>query len=367
MQQFHKSASIGWRLASLGLLGCALLTKEMAVVFSLLVGVYAWLNPIDRRVSRGKKFLAAAIEAFPYAMVTLAYVLLRKHALAHATGQFDPNHGMLDVARTLPLVLWIYVRQLVLPIGITGLYYTPYVTTHVISQLAIPLLLLAGVVAGVWLWNRREGNSTVAFAGWWLVIGLGPALYLRNFGNGDFVRDRYMYLPSIGFAILLAMGLRRLPGLAQWNAPTVQACAVILVCGGYVCASVAQQVYWSNDLLLLVRGQSLYPGNPYTTAGLAKEYSQRGAHEKAIALAEATVRDHPEYGYGPLALAEAYIHAGRFAKGDGGWIASIRNTRSRRWGWRGWPDCMGRWGLRASVRALLGGFAEGARSLLGAL
>jgi len=28
-------------------------------------------------------------------------------------------------------------------------------------------------------------------------------------------------------------------------------------------------------------------------AGLAKEYSQRGAHEKAIALAEATVRDHP--------------------------------------------------------------------------
>jgi Flp pilus assembly protein TadD len=32
-------------------------------------------------------------------------------------------------------------------------------------------------------------------------------------------------------------------------------------------------------------------------------------------LAQAAVKDHPEYGYGPLALAEAYIHAGRFEEG----------------------------------------------------
>ena len=70
------------------------------------------------------------MEAAPYALVTLAYVLLRKHALLHATGQFDPNHGMMDVARTLPLVLSVYLRQLLVPVGMTGLYYTPYVTTR---------------------------------------------------------------------------------------------------------------------------------------------------------------------------------------------------------------------------------------------
>jgi tetratricopeptide (TPR) repeat protein len=111
------------------------------------------------------------------------------------------------------------------------------------------------------------------------------------------------------------LGLRRLPALNRWNAQAVQGAAVLVLCSGYVCASIAQQVYWSNDLLLLVRGQSLYPGNPYANAGLAKEYSQRGAHDRAIALAELVVRDHPEYGYGPLALAEAYIRAGRFAEG----------------------------------------------------
>jgi len=90
---------------------------------------------------------------------------------------------------------------------------------------------------------------------------------------------------------------------------------VLVLCAGYVCASIAQQVYWANDLMVLLRGQSLYPGNPYAVAGLAKEYSQRGAHDLAIELARSVVRDHPEYGYGPLALAEVYIHAGRFEEG----------------------------------------------------
>src|SRR5208283_4988887 len=314
---------VAWWIASLALLACALLTKEMAVIFPALVGIYAWLHPGREKASPGRRILAAALEATPYAVVTLAYALLRKHALLHTTGQFDPDHGMMDVARTLPLVLSTYLRQLLVPVGMTGLYYTPYVTSDVtnyvtgaiLSQVVVPLLVLGAALVGLWYWNRREGASTVAFAGLWLMVGLAPALYLRNFGNGDFVRDRYMYLPSIGFAILAAMGLRRLPSFRRWNAQAVQGCAVIVLCIAYVGASLAQQVYWGNDFVLLVRGQSLYPGNPYALAGLAKEYSQRGAHDRAITLAQSVVKDHPEYGYGPLALAEAYIHAGQFEEG----------------------------------------------------
>ena len=306
-----------WWIASLALLACALLTKEMAVVFSALVGIYAWLNPTEKKSSPVKRIIAAVIEAAPYAAITLAYALLRRHALLHTTAQSNPDHGMMDVARTLPLVMSIYLRQLLVPLGITGLYYTPYVTGAgaILSQVVAPAEVLGAALVGLWYWNRRAGNSIVAFAGLWLLVGLAPALYLRNFSNGDFVRDRYMYLPSIGFAILAAMGLRRLPSIKGWSVRAVQISAVVLLCGGYACASIAQQVYWANDLMVLLRGQSLYPGNPYTMVGLAKEYSKGGANDRAIALAEAVVRDHPEYGYGPLTLAEVYIHAGRFEEG----------------------------------------------------
>jgi protein O-mannosyl-transferase len=304
-----------WWLLSFVLLACALLTKEMAVMFAALAGVYAWLHPVEDNCSPGQKAYGALIEAAPYAAVTVAYVFLRKHALLHSTGQFDPSHGMIDVLRTLPLVLSFYLRKLLLPVGLTGLYYTPYVTTKVISQLVVPACLLVVVVVVLWYWNRRESNSTVAFASFWFLICLAPALYLRNFGNGDFVRDRYVYLASVGFAILLAMACRRLPAIRTWSASAVQAFVVVLLCVGYVGASLSQQVYWASDLLVWVRGQSLYPDNPYTLVGLAAEYSQRGAHDQAIALAQAAVKEHPEYAYAPLALAESYIRAGRFDEG----------------------------------------------------
>jgi hypothetical protein len=42
-----------WWIASLALLACALLTKEMAVVFSPLVGIYAWLHPAEKESIAG--------------------------------------------------------------------------------------------------------------------------------------------------------------------------------------------------------------------------------------------------------------------------------------------------------------------------
>lgn len=305
----------GWWLASLALLTCALLTKEMAVSFSALVAIYAWLHPVRGESTFGQKAFSAAREAAPFVFLTLAYALLRKHALVHPSSQFDPSHGIIDVVRTLPLVICFYIKKLFFPVGLTGLYYTPYVTSKIVSQVWILALALGLLVAVLWYWNRREGNSSVAFAGLWFLIGLAPALYLRNFGNGDFVRDRYVYLPSIGFAMLLAMALRRLPGIRGWNAQAVQVCAAVLLCTFYAGASLNQQSYWASDLLILSRGQSLYPNNPYTLVGLAAEYSKLGANDRAIELAEEAERTHPEYGYARLSLAETYIRAGRFDAG----------------------------------------------------
>ena len=310
-----QKARLFWWMASLTLLACALFTKEMAVTFAALVAIYAWLHPRKDRLSAGARAFGAALEALPYALVTVAYALVRKHALAQATGKFDPNHGILDLVRTLPLVVSFYVKKLLFPSGLTGLYYTPYVTDKILTQVVLPLLALGLLLFALWYWNRREGNATVAFAACWFLVGLAPALYLRNFGNGDFVRDRYVYLPSVGFSILLAMALRRLPQMRQWSAQAGQSCAVAFLCVVWIGASLAQQVYWASDFLVLLRGQSLYPTNPYTLVGLAAEYSKRGAHELAIQYAQTAEREHPDYGYARLSLAEVYIRAGRFDEG----------------------------------------------------
>jgi protein O-mannosyl-transferase len=305
----------GWRLASLILLAGALLTKEMAISFTALVGLYVWLFPRRNVSGAWAKLREALASMVPYALVTGAYFILRKVALSHASQQFDVKHGYGDMALTVPYVLAFYLRQLVLPLGLTGLYFTPYVTTQVFSQFVLPVVLLSAVAGLIYFWARRTGDWVVAFAGCWLLVGLAPALYLRNFGNGDFVRDRYIYLPSIGFAILAAKALRLLPPLKAWSAAAVQGVAVLALCCGYLAASLPQQAYWDSNLLITLRGHELYPGNAYASVGLGREYSARGANDRAIALLEDAVKIDSQNTYTAFALAEVYIAAGRKEEG----------------------------------------------------
>jgi tetratricopeptide (TPR) repeat protein len=311
----QKRNRMRWWISSIALLFCALLTKEMAVTFSALVGIYVFLRQPNANTPVWQKMQEAAKAAVPYAAVTLAYILLREHVLLHATGQFDMGHGTVDMIRTLPMVLVFYLKKLVFPFGLTGLYYTPYVTGAILKNVLFPTILLIAVTTTVWYWSRRQHDPTILFAGWWVLVTMAPALYLRNFGNGDFVRDRYVYLASIGFAILIAKALRHLPRIRNWSAKAVQACAVAVLCLFYAGASIAQQTFWANNFLVALRGQQLYSENPYTMVLLSAEYSQRGAYDRAIELAQNAVREHPEYIYGMLALAEANIRAGHFEEG----------------------------------------------------
>ena len=315
-----------WRIASIFLLLCALLSKEMAVSFTALVGVYVWLcatreqKPLSARVRESLAGMA------PYACATIVYVILRKVALWHSMTQFDAQHGVGDMVLTLPYVLAIYLRQLVLPLGLTGLYYHPYVTNQILVHFLLPVLILASTAGIIYFWAHKTKDLVVPFAACWLLLGLAPALYIRAFGNGDFVRDRYMYLPSIGFAILAAKAIRLLPALKTWSAEAIQGAAIAALCIGYIAISVPQQAYWDSDLLVYARGHDLYPDNPYAAVGLGREYSRRGGHDRAIALVEGALKENPSDAYEVYGLVEVYIEAGRMEQGRKALEYALRMT-----------------------------------------
>jgi protein O-mannosyl-transferase len=303
---------LSWRVASLFLLACALLTKEMGVTLCLMVAIYVWLFP---RPGSNSKLVQALIAALPYGILTFAYVLLRKFALHHVAGSFDPEHGIRDMVLTLPLVLYKYLRILMVPVGLTGLYYDPYVQSAASVRFWFPVLVLTALTTGIWYWSRRTGDRVVAFAGFWMVVTLIPALYLRNFSNGDFVRDRYVYLPSIGFMILLAKLIRLLPSLKSVSSSAVQALATTVLVLAYCVSSYAQQVYWGSELLVFARGNALYPESAYAAVGFAKELSRRGAYDRAVDLVKTAIRNRPDLGPSYFLLAEIAVKRGDKERG----------------------------------------------------
>ncbi|HET9183511.1 MAG TPA: tetratricopeptide repeat protein [Candidatus Angelobacter sp.] len=298
---------IRFRILGLFLLACALLTKEMGVTFFVVAGVYTVL--FSKSSALTQRVVEAIKGTWPFALITLGYFVLRKAAL-HALVVVPPDHHTTtQLVMTLPYVIAFYVRQLLFPKGLTGLYYTPYLKESDWLTCAAALAVLVALAALIWYWKKQKHDKLPVFLGLWSLLTLAPALYLPNFTNGDFVRDRYIYLPSVGFILLAAEAIRLLPGVAAFGRRTVQTVVVVLVLAG-LCLGCEQQIYWDNELSLFQRGHDLYPKSTYASVGLARMLERANANDRALKILKQAIAENPGNLRAYVLLAEAYSRAG---------------------------------------------------------
>lgn len=301
-----------WFVVSLFCFACALLTKEMAVIFPAMLLVYEWLVP--RQPSEpglASKLQGAMLTALPYALLDAAYLLQRHHVLYGALAQqttmqtsSDQVLGLVATVSTLPLVMLDYLRYLFYPFGLTGFYFVRPVYGFADGRFLAPLAVLIPLAGMVRYWSRRANEPSIVFWGLWLVIGLSPALYLPAFKIGDFVRDRYMYLPSIGFVFLLAKAVELIWRAAKDRTRPVMALLVAAALSAIFLAGVTtQEGNWASDLLVFYRGYTLFPENTAAAKFLGATLNRENQPAKAAVLLQAAVRADPKDAYGHFTLA----------------------------------------------------------------
>ena len=62
--------------------------------------------------------------------------------------------------------------------------------------------------------SKPKDARVIAFACLWMVLTLLPVLNFRLLPEGEIAHDRYLYLPSVGFVVLVAIVLRQADGAA---------------------------------------------------------------------------------------------------------------------------------------------------------
>jgi len=309
-----------WLAASLGAYALGLLSKETAVVLPGLLFAYEWLFNGGGE-SRWRRLLAGVRAVLPFVGLTVAYLGLRTwalHGLAHKTVNLPVRIELL----TIPSVLWFYLRLLVAPVGLSVFYDTPYVTHVGIRYFALPL---AGVVAAVALlvwWWRRSRSALVGFASVWLLLPLLPLLNLSVLPMGDFVHDRYVYLPSVGFAMLAAMAISKLekvPTLSRqkrarqwWATPVVVAVIAIAMAAG----TVIQSLPWANDIVLYYHGMAVAPNNDLPRNKLAATLVLRGMYQEGINLYRVVLANDPDYWYANYRMGYAQYMIGQYGEAE---------------------------------------------------
>ncbi len=206
MRSVNGSAATGrrFRIASLACMVLAILSKESAYIFPLLLVL---LPVLEGRASR-RRFKGA----IPFFLVASA-LFLHRLVLFGGIGGYrvgDSGEAQAWAFRIVPALKALVPRMwavLFFPINWSA---TPGALTA--------LFIVASVCALGWLAANRIDRRKFIFALGFTVVSALPPLHMLLI-SADLEKSRLLYLPSVGFCLMLAFAARELRGLAAWVAP----------------------------------------------------------------------------------------------------------------------------------------------------
>jgi tetratricopeptide (TPR) repeat protein len=303
---FSRFSTKGY-LLSLGFFILALLSKPMAVSLPVVLLILDWYP--FRRLHSISTVRAALVEKLPFVAFSLISSVLT--ILAQQAG------GALASSEVIPLstrllasagAVVMYLGKIVLPVDLLPFYQYP---RHVSSIALAGYFLAVAVVAGVTALcvvlarKRRLWPSLWAY----YLVTLLPVLGVVQVG-GQFMADRYLYLPGIG--PFLALGIiagqvsRGRQDFAQGRRTVVLAgsALAVLMIVPMTYLTLQQIDTWKNSFSLWGSAIEKEPeGVPMAYYGLGTAYQKQGLIDKAVESFDKAIALDP-------ALYQAYDNKG---------------------------------------------------------
>ena len=318
-----------WMAASLGFTAAALLSKESGLMLPLLVSGYVWIYRTGgQKGSRAGRtpnrafspaYVPPSSRQFPSGLCscfTYRCASERSRDLAHVVTPLSLSKEIL----TLPSILLFYLRLLIWPTGLSCYYDTPYISSPRFHDFILPIAFLAVIAAmlAFWYWRTRRDSpqeaGTIAFACLWMILTVLPVLNFRLLPENEIAHDRYIYLASVGFAILVAMAFRQaMRGAGEsFNRPAWSLAGALVLSAVMGWATASQSIYWADDLSLNFRAHQIAPRNVSATTSLAAAVAQRGMDGTAMALYQQALAIQPHFWRANVNLAYLYYAHGNY-------------------------------------------------------
>jgi hypothetical protein len=271
----------------------AMLTKEVGVMAVCLIFAYEWIH------SSLKRAVPASI---PYLICTAFYFALRFNALGGVTSGTQKYMSLAAMVMTWPRLIAYYLLHLLWPVHLSVVYDVPPGTS------IWPVLLLAVLVV-LSIWKLREADSTIQFGAAWFAITMLPSLAIWYF-DGDFLHDRYLYLPSAGLAMILSSLLARM----RFKPSHVILCAI--AAGALCLVTLHELPVWHDEISLYERAIQSSPRNTHFMSNLALDYTSQGRYADAIRMLRHAIDIDPKDPVLYINLGFCYRAAGDTANAD---------------------------------------------------
>lgn len=302
---------------ALGFYFLALLSKETAVALPIII-TYCELAHFESSRSLRQKIAQTLALVGWFALPTAIYMVLRYNAIEALLLNFEPRFGVSAALLMTPLATVKYLALLVWPIGYNLHHYTSPPSGLMSAAFLGPLALIAVISVLV----VRIRSRALKFSAVWFIVWLLPPLAgLRLFEPQFSVQERYLYLPSIGFCLAVALGIewlatRRL--LAVSGRVAAVAMSLVLVIG-WGLIHIEQNRVWTNTLSLMRHLVEIDPRSPLARTELAGTYYLAGMRREAEIETRTALDLDPSF-------VDAYINLGMFAYNNGKLDQAIEDT-----------------------------------------
>lgn len=256
----------------------ALLSKEYSLVLPFLLLLYHYASKSKIKTKQ-----------FSYiSAIALLYLLLRsiffRPWLYHEAGfptLFQRIPGFF-------VAITNYVSLLLLPFDLHMEYGAKLFDITDPKTIIGMVILFLSLIYAI---RKRKSNSLIFFSVMWFFVALLPMsnLYPIN----AYMAEHWLYLPSIGFFLILAYELSRAYKIKKFKNPAIIFITIILFFYSYL--TIKQNNYWKDEIKFYKRTLIYEPDSYRVYYNLGLAYYNRGRASEARGSYEMAVKINPKY------------------------------------------------------------------------
>lgn len=301
---FMKSTGITVRAYALSglLMFIAILFKVTAVFFIPVFMAYDYIMakngaPADLTATMSLRRVFSR-----YMPIALAVIIYFSLFFVVTAGESDPvkaNHIRLDTYNlmlNIPLLLFQYIEKLVLPLQLNVLYVFHPVSSITEARFLLPVCFI--VMYFIFMVFTLKKNIALFLCSLWIITPLLPCLYLPATGYSYYVfAERYLYLPSVGYVILIVALARILLKREFFHKQALPAIASLFMITGIFFGILTTQRNhaWKNDYSLWSDTIIKSPDSDVAHNNLGVAYEHKGLFDDALREYETAIALNPTY------------------------------------------------------------------------
>lgn len=284
---------------------CALLVKETAITLIMVLILFNLFFPLARTWKR------RLFSLFPYFILSAIYLMMRVHFFGSLKYGSQPIRPIYDNLLT-QIRAWVYsLGTLVLPLNLNVDYDFPISRSILEGEVLFSIFVLTAIALVIW--KIAKSYRPVGFFALWFVVNLAPTSSIIPLE--DVITDRWLYLPSVGFAVIMAFA-------AEWifRVKVSMSTRVVKMVFFFLCALVVElygfevilrNFTWRSYWTLWEDAVEKSPNKCKPHLGLGIALNQAGYSDEAIKEFKRAAVLNPRGGEAYLNLGYVYYSQGK--------------------------------------------------------